>query len=317
MNPIISSADSGMVAPTVPAKQRSWWSKLKPTRQERVAVLFVSPLLVFLVIFLLIPSVTALSRAFQNWSLGDISENRWIGFGNYAMMVQETRFWNSVRVTLTFAIGMVVIPYSIALPLALFMNAAMRGREFFRTIFFLPVVTPISASALVFRYLFNTDYGLVNELLQGLGAQPVSWLGRPATAIATSLIFIIWGSAGFNAVTLLAGLQVVTKDILEAATMDGASGWSLFRHITFPMLKPTTVVVLAFGLIGAFKMFGEIYTLTMGGPALATEVLGMYLYTNAFQYWRLGYASAISSLILIVSLVVNIIMARVGRVDWQ
>ncbi len=278
-----------------------------------------APLLIFLLVFLIIPSVIALSRAFQNWSLGDTSVNRWIGFGNYATMVHEPRFWNSMRVTLTYAIGMVLIPYGVALPLALFMNMAIRGRQIFRTIFFLPVVTPISASALVFVYLFNTDYGLINYVLLKLGiiATRVSWLGRPAPAIATSLAFIIWGSAGFNAVTLLAGLQVITKDILEAATMDGAEGWPLFRYITFPMLKPTTVVVIAFGLIGAFKMFGEIYTLTMGGPAYATEVLGMYLYTNAFQYWRLGYASAISTLILIISLVVNMIMTRVGRVDWQ
>jgi ABC-type sugar transport system permease subunit len=234
-------------------------------------------------------------------------------------MTQEWRFWNSLRVTLTYAFGMVVFPYALALPLALFMNIKIKGRALFRTLFFLPVVTPVSAAGLVFVFLFNTDFGIVNAALRALGLiqTPISWLGRAQTAIPTTLTMIVWSIAGFNAVTLLAGLQVITDDIVEAATLDGATKWSLFRYITLPLLKPASVVVVNFGLVGAFKMFGEIYVMTQGGPAKATEVLGMYLYENAFHYWQLGYATAISTVIFVICLIVQAVMARVGHVDWR
>lgn len=131
------------------------------------------------------------------------------------------------------------------------------------------------------------------------------------------MAMIVWSHAGFNAVTLLTGLQVITPDLLDAASIDRATGWSLFRYITLPMLKPASVVVVTFGLVNSFKMFGEIYGMTQGGPAKATESLGMYLYENAFQYWQLGYATAVGTIIFALCLLVNSVMARVGRVDWQ
>jgi multiple sugar transport system permease protein len=181
------------------------------------------------------------------------------------------------------------------------------------------VVTPISAAGMVFVYLFNTDFGIINSILLSLNiiAEPVSWLGQAQTAIPASMAMIVWGHAGFDAVTLLAGLQVITQDILDSAAIDGAHGWSLFRHVTLPLLKPASIVVITFGLVNAFKLFGEIYVMTRGGPALATEVLGLYLYENAFHYWQLGYATAIGSVIAAICLLVNYLMAKHGRVDWQ
>jgi ABC-type sugar transport system permease subunit len=279
----------------------------------------VLPLLAFFAIFLLYPTFASFVRAFQQYSLGGVETNRWIGFGNYARMFDDWRFWNSIRVTLVYAFGMVVVPYCIALPLALFLNMKIPGRAVFRTLFFLPVVTPVSAAGLVFVYLFNTDFGVVNSALMSLNLipKPISWLGHAETAIPATLTMIVWGHAGFDAVTLLTGLQVITKELLDAAAIDGAHGWSLFRYITFPLLKPASVVVITFGLVNAFKIFGEIYVMTQGGPAKATEVLGLYLYENAFHYWQLGYATAVGTIIFIICLLVNAVMAKVGRVDWQ
>lgn len=289
------------------------------SRQEVTAFFFILPLMALLIMFLVVPTVAAFSLAFQDWAVGGVRPNRWVGLGNYVRMTQEWRFWNSLRVTLTYAFGMVIFPYALALPLALFMNMKIKGRALFRTLFFLPVVTPISAAGLVFVFLFNTNFGIVNAALTALGLiqAPISWLGRATTAIPTTLTMIVWSIAGFNAVTLLAGLQVITDDIVEAATLDGATKWSLFRYITLPLLKPASVVVVNFGLVGAFKMFGEIYVMTQGGPAKATEVLGMYLYENAFHYWQLGYATAVSTVIFVICLVVQAVMARVGHVDWR
>ena len=128
---------------------------------------------------------------------------------------------------------------------------------------------------------------------------------------------IVWANAGFNAVTLLAGLQTITEDVLDAAAIDGAAGWSLFRHITLPLLKPATITVITWGLVTAFSLFGPIYVMTQGGPGKSTEVLGMYIYENAFHYWQLGYATALSTVVFIICLIINAIMARVGRVDWR
>jgi len=289
------------------------------SRQEVTAILFILPMMTMLTAFLLIPTVAAFSLAFQDWAVGGVRPNQWVGFGNYARMVQEWRFWNSLRVTSIYAAGMVVFPYALALPLALFMNMKIKGRTLYRTLFFLPVVTPVSAAGLVFVFLFNTDFGIVNAALVSLGliGTPISWLGRAGTAIPTTLTMIVWSIAGFNAITLLAGLQVITDDIVEAATLDGATRWPLFRYITLPMLKPASVVVVNFGLVGAFKVFGEIYVMTQGGPAKATEVLGLYLYENAFHYWQLGYATAVGTVIFAICLIVQAVMSRLGRVDWR
>ncbi len=265
------------------------------SRQEVTAILFILPLMTMLTAFLLIPTVAAFSLAFQDWAVGGVRPNQWVGLGNYTRMVQEWRFWNSLRVTSIYAVGMVIFPYALALPLALFMNMKIKGRTLYRTLFFLPVVTPVSAAGLVFVFLFNTDFGIVNAALVSLGliGTPISWLGRAGTAIPTTLTMI------------------------EAATLDGATRWPLFRYITLPMLKPASVVVVNFGLVGAFKVFGEIYVMTQGGPAKATEVLGLYLYENAFHYWQLGYATAVGTVIFALCLIVQAVMSRLGRVDWR
>jgi multiple sugar transport system permease protein len=309
---VIQSAGVGKAQ----ARAKRMWGL---SRQERVAYLFLLPLLALFVVFLFIPMIAGFALAFQQWSIGGVEPNRWIGLGNYIRMVQTDRFWNSLRVTLIYAAGLVIIPYLLALPLALFLNTKIPGRAIFRTLFFLPVVTPITAAGMVFIYLFNTDFGVINSFLLSWGIidERISWLGRANTAIPASMSLIVWAHAGFYAVTLLAGLQVITQDVVEAAKIDGAQGWSMLRGITLPMLKPASIVVITVSLVNAFKLFGEIYVMTQGGPALATEVLGLYLYENAFHYWQLGYASAVGTVIAAICLSVNFVMARLGRVDWQ
>jgi multiple sugar transport system permease protein len=305
---------------TVPQRKslQSRLRRLVPAGREVTAYLLLLPLIVLFTVFLIVPTVTAFVRAFQQYSLGGVEQNRWIGLGNYIRMTQEWRFWNSLRVTLVYAFGLVVVPYMLALPMALFMNMKIKARAVFRTIFFLPVVTPVSAAGLVFVYLFNTDFGIINSALLSLELiqKPISWLGHAETAIPATLTMIVWSNAGFNAVTLLAGLQTITEDVLDAAAIDGAAGWSLFRYITLPLLKPASITVITWGLVSAFRIFGPIYVMTQGGPGRSTEVLGMYIYENAFHYWQLGYATALSTIVFLICLGINAVMARVGRVDW-
>jgi multiple sugar transport system permease protein len=284
-----------------------------------MAWMLLAPIMILLIVFLVVPTAATFALAFHQWSIGGVEPNRWVGLANFTRLAKDWRFWNSLRVTLTFTIGMVTIPYMIALPLALFMNIKIPGRQVFRTLFFLPVVTPISAAGLVFIYILNSDFGILNYVLMSLHIvrEPVRWLGNMKTVVPATLSLIVWARVGFNAITLLAGLQVITHDLLDAAAIDGAKGWSLFRNITLPMLKPATVVVTTTNLIGSFMMFGEIYVLTMGGPQKATEILGLYIYHTAFQYWQVGYGTTISTVVFAITLVVNAVMAKVGRLDWQ
>jgi multiple sugar transport system permease protein len=301
------------------SRAKSVFSRLRWTREEREAFLLIFPIMALFFVFLMIPTFQAFVLAFYDWAIGGVRENQFIGFGNYARMRLEWRFWNSLRVSATYAIGMATLPYLLALPLAIFMNMKIRGRAVFRTMFFLPVVTPIASAGIVFVYLFNTDFGLVNSVLlkTNLISTPISWLGRGPTAIAATMIMIVWMTVGFNAVTLLSGLQTIAQDIRESAVLDGATGWTMFRHVTFPLLRPASVVVITVNLITAFQMFGQIYVTTMGGPAKMTEVIGMYIYENAFHYWQLGFATSLGTIVFVICLVVNAIMGRIGETDWR
>jgi len=308
--------------PHAPGAVGSVWERLRgflPTLSEVKAYLFLSPLLILFFVFLILPVIASLALAFMQWSIGGVEPNRWVGLANYVRLADDWRFWTALRVTLAYTMAMVVIPYSVALPLALLMNMKIRGRDVFRTILFLPVVTPVAAAGLVFVFLFNTEIGVVNAALIELRLveQPVSWLGNANTAFFATIVMIVWSQAGFNAVTLLSGLQTITQDILESAALAGASGWSMFRYITLPLLRPTSAVVLSTSLVGAVRMFAEIFVMTQGGPARATATLGLYLHEVGFKYWQLGYATAISTVILVLCQIANLVSARAGRVDWR
>jgi multiple sugar transport system permease protein len=188
-----------------------------------------------------------------------------------------------------------------------------RARAFFRTALFAPVVTTVVAVAVIWRYLFNTRYGMVNFVLGHLDVHPVDWLGDPHWAMPTLILFAVWKNFGYNMIIFLAGLQAIAPELYEAARIDGASPWRQFRHITVPMLRPTLLMVGILTVSGYFQLFAEPYVITEGGPLQSTVSVLYLMYDEGFKWWNLGMASAVAFLLFLIMFGVTMVMLRLAR----
>ncbi len=188
------------------------------------------------------------------------------------------------------------------------MNNKVKGIVFFRTIYFLPVISSMVAVALLWRWIYNPDFGLLNSFLRMLGIKnPPQWLSSTVWAKPAIMIMWIWKGAGYNMLLYLAALQGIPYQLYEASSIDGANGWQKFWHITFPMLSPTNFFIVIMGIIGGFQAFGEIYVMTGGGPAGSTTTIVYYIYNNAFQWFKMGYASAIAWFLFLIILIATLL----------
>ncbi len=189
----------------------------------------------------------------------------------------------------------------------------LRSIIVYRTFFFLPAVTAVIAVAMVWRWLYNNDYGLVNWLLSLINLPPVNWLGDPKLAMPAVIVMSVWRSAGFNTIIFLAGLQGVSKEYYEAAELDGASRWQRFRQITVPLVSPTTFFVVVNSLIGSWQVFDQVYAMTRGGPQQATLTIVYYIYSNGFEWFKTGYASAIAYVLFLIILALTMAQFAIQR----
>ena len=263
--------------------------------------LFAGPALLVIALFFGVPVLAALALSvtdFDIYALADIGNLRFVGLGNYITLLQNPLFWKALGNTFYFVL--VGVPLSIAASLgaALLLHSKLsRLRPFFRTALFAPVVTTVVAVAVIWRYLFHTSYGMVNWGLSSLGIAPVDWLGDPAWAMPTIILFAVWKNFGYNMIIFLAGLQAIPEDLYEAARIDGASGWRQFRHVTLPMLGPVLLLVGILTMAGYFQMFAEPYVMTQGGPLQSTVSVLYLMYEEGFKWWNLGNASAVAFLL--------------------
>ncbi|WP_374352643.1 carbohydrate ABC transporter permease [Thermomonas sp.] len=266
--------------------------------------LFAGPALLVIALFFGVPVLAALALSltdFDIYALADIDNLRFVGLGNYIALLQNPLFWKALGNTFYFVL--VGVPLSIAASLgaALLLHSKVaRMRPFFRTALFAPVVTTVVAVAVIWRYLFHTSYGMVNWGLSSLGIAPVDWLGDPAWAMPTIILFAVWKNFGYNMIIFLAGLQAIPEDLYEAARIDGASGWRQFRHVTLPMLGPVLLLVGILTMAGYFQMFAEPYVMTQGGPLQSTVSVLYLMYEEGFKWWNLGNASAVAFLLFVI-----------------
>ena len=271
--------------------------------------LFAGPALLVIALFFGVPVLAALALSltdFDIYALADIDNLRFVGLGNYIALLQNPLFWKALGNTFYFVL--VGVPLSIAASLgaALLLHSKVaRMRPFFRTALFAPVVTTVVAVAVIWRYLFHTSYGMVNWGLSSLGIAPVDWLGDPAWAMPTIILFAVWKNFGYNMIIFLAGLQAIPEDLYEAARIDGASGWRQFRHVTLPMLGPVLLLVGILTMAGYFQMFAEPYVMTQGGPLQSTVSVLYLMYEEGFKWWNLGNASAVAFLLFLLMTVVT------------
>jgi multiple sugar transport system permease protein len=275
------------------------------------------PSLAGMVVFLMAPVASSLVLSFSEWDL--IGEINWIGLANYTQALTDPAVLGALRNTLTFILGYLPSVVIIALGLALLLNRRIKGRVVFRAIYFVPVVTSWVAVSLIWKWLLNPQYGLVNFALGAIGIKGPGWLFDPAWAMTGVILTSVWKDIGFVTVIYLAGLQDIPEPLYEAAALDGATPWQRFWSITFPMLAPTTFFVTTISLISSFQVFDQVWIMTQGGPAGATSVMVELIYKNAFSYYKMGYASAISwvlfALIFAVTIAQNLLQKKLDRSD--
>ena len=251
-------------------------------RQARAGLVLALPSVVLILVFFYGPVLYGLWLSltdFDLYAIGDPSAARFVGLGNYGQALVHPDFWNSFRVTLWYAFVGAPVSVAVSLGAALLVDAHVtRWKPFFRAVYFAPVVTTLVAVAIVWRYLYQPQYGLVNALLGRLGLPAVDWLGDPHWALPSILVLAVWKNFGYNLLIFVAGLQGVPRELHEAAELDGASSWQRFWHVTLPDLAPVSLFVSITTLINYFQLFAEPYVMTAGGPLKSTTSLVLRMY---------------------------------------
>ncbi|EHB6497720.1 sugar ABC transporter permease [Enterococcus faecalis] len=267
--------------------------------------LFLLPSLMGFLVFIIYPVFYSLGVSFTDWDL--INPMKFVGIKNYQSLVNDSTFWNSLKNTFLFIIGYLPSVMIIGLLVALLLNSKLCLKPVFRGVYFLPVVTSWVAVSLVWKWLFNPKYGLINYFLTMIGLHGPNWLNDPKTAMLAIIITSVWKDIGFIMVLYLGGLQNISVSLYEAADIDGADKWHQFWKITLPMLKQTTFFVSMISLINSFQVFDQVNIMTAGGPGDATTVLVQNIYNSVFKYSEMGYAAAMSWILFLIILVVSVV----------
>lgn len=284
------------------------------TQRRRLALaggLFVLPSLLLFAAFLAIPLVYSLIISFSDWSM--MRGPTWIGLENYQRLLTDDIFFLSLRNTAVFTILFVPTLTVLSLGSAALLNQKIRGKNLFKALIFIPVITPSIVVGVVWTYFYQPELGLLNGLLRLLNLPTGLWLGSQEMALPALVIVTLWQRFGWFMILFLAGLQDIPVEVKEAAAIDGASPWQSFWQITVPLLRPTVVLVTILAAISAFQVFDLIFIMTEGGPAYATQTLSYYIYTKAFRSFDMGYAAAMSYVLFAILLVLSIVQMRIFR----
>jgi len=281
------------------------------SNQWKIAMVFLLPYLLIFSIFRFIPSVGGLVVSFFKWSLG--GDPKFVGIDNYVNLAQDGSFYTSIRNTLSFFVLTVPVLVVASLLLAMLLNQKLAGRKVMRTISIIPYVLIPSIVGIMWNWMFDNNFGLLNYYIKKLGGSPVFWLTDERFALIAVSIVVVWTYIGYDMILFLAGLQGIPKETYEAAEVDGASTFQVFWHITLPLLKPVTMMVSTLTLVNVVQLFDQIYVMTNGGPGTSTLTMVQYMYTSAFTNYELGYGSAIEVVILVLLMVLITVQNRIGN----
>jgi len=300
--------------------------------------ILLAPALIILLVFEFFPVFYGLYISMCNWKLSCVA---FIGADNFTRAFEDPDMWNSLIVTISYSLISVPLQLGLGLFLAYLLFQNIRGKDMLRVLFFLPYITSTVASAAVWSYLYSPDRGPINAILRALGFNGLKWLGEskgiftllaqnwdmtlpgwaagPPLALISLIIYTTWVFVGYDIAIFLAGLGNIPVELYEAARIDGASGWKLFRHITIPLLSPTTFFLLILTVIGTFKAFSHLYVMTRGGPADATQTMGVFIFKQMYESQRYGYSAALSFVLFAIILLLTIFQNRVasGRVVYD
>lgn len=275
-------------------------------------LLFLGPSLLGFLIFIAFPILYSLVISFTDWNL--LNPMKFVGVDNYTSLLRDRNFWRALKNTGTFIIGYLPTVMFVGLAIAVLLNSKLKFKTFFRGIYFLPVVTSWVAVSLVWKWVLNGQYGLLNYFLSLVGIHGPSWLTDPNTAMFAIIITSVWKDIGFIMVLYLGGLQGISPTLYESAEIDGANQWHKFRHVTLPGLRPTTFFVMMISLINSFQVFDQVNIMTGGGPGNATTVMVQNIYNSAFHFFEMGRASAMSWMLFLIIFSISLVQMFVeGR----
>ncbi len=271
--------------------------------------LFIAPAMIGFVLFMAYPIIASFAMSLYDWNL--TGSATFIGFSNFVDLAQDEVFRISLSNTLKWVLVYVPLSVIAAFVLANAMDKPLRGLAAFRTIFYLPSVSPLICIALLFVWLYNRDFGLINYLLSLVGIQGVGWLTNPKISIYSVALMYMYKEAGYNVIILLAAMQGIPRQLYEAAEIDGATGLRRLWYVKIPLLTPAFYYIVIISMIYAFQVFTEIYVMTNGGPGYSSYTLGYYLWSNAFRYGRMGYAASQAVVLFLMILSVTLVQTRV------
>jgi multiple sugar transport system permease protein len=286
-------------------------------QQARAAMWFLAPAIGLMTFFFFIPVLAGLLLSltdFDIYAIGSPETARFVGLQNYERLLSNPVFWTALRNTFYFVFVGGPLSVLVSLAAALQLSAPrVRLRSLFRTVYFAPVVTTLVAVAIVWRYLYHPRYGLLNYVLGIFGLGPIDWLGDPNWAMPAIILLAVWKNFGYNMLIFVAGLATIPDDLYEAAAIDGAGPSRRFLHVTLPGLAPTFLFVGVTTMIGYFQLFAEPYVMTQGGPLRATTSVVLLMYEEGFRWWRMGIASSIALVLLVITLAGTLVQMRLLR----
>ncbi len=275
-----------------------------------VAMSMLAPNLIGLIVFMVIPAVASIGISFTNWTM--LNSPTFMGLANYKELIHDSLFWYTLKNTAVYVFWKVPVNIFISLAFAVLLNKKMYGRSIFRAIFFLPLVASSVSVALLWQPLFETNNGVLNVMLRAIGLKGLPWIYSQETAMMSVILVALWKEIGYYMVMFLAGLQSIPATYYEAAEIDGSSHLRTFFKITVPLISPTTFFVFIISVIGSFQIFDLTSVLTAGGPANSTYTTIMYVYKAGFNFFRMGYASAISTILFLIILVLTTIQNKLS-----
>ncbi len=284
----------------------------KHLTESKLGYLLILPNYLIYITFTLIPIIWTIVMSFTDY---DLRNSHFVGVQNYIAIFRDQTFLRSIWNTIYYSLLTILPTIVLALLLALLLNRKIRGRGFFRTLFYLPNILSMVAVSMAWSYLYNAQAGILNRMLNAVGLPSIGWVTDTRWAMISVAIMAIWQSLGYNAVLYLSGLQGIPDYLYEAATIDGANGVQQFFSITIPSLKPTTFFIFVMACIHSFEVFGQVYILTQGGPMNSTTTIAHQVYLNGFEYYKMGYASAEAVVLLVLIMIMTLINMKGGNTD--
>lgn len=283
----------------------------KKNKQNFISYAFLSPALILFILFSIIPISYSLYLSVIKWDGFSINK-KFVGLKNYISILQNTEFYNSLYITIIYTVLVTVGSIIIAMFLANVLNRGLKFTTFFRTVYFIPVITATSAAGIVWKYMFDGSQGIINKFLTFIHLPSIPWLTNPFWVIISISLVGIWKRVGYNMLIYLSAMQSISSSLYESADIDGATKFEKFKFITVPLLKPTTLLLIIMCFIDSFQVFDLVYVMTNGGPMGASDVLGLYMYREGFSLSNIGYASAVGWVIFLIVFIATIIQFKIS-----